>query len=191
MSAVSLLVRQPYDYYRQKRQNMVVLDFMGKNLKSKSIIPAKLDALSDEELIRLRAALEVEMRKRGVAFSIGDIGEKLAIDYFNSTSGLPNLKAAPAGTKNVDALSRNGERYSIKTQWKAKKTGTIYPDDSNKNKQLFEYLLIVHLDDELALKAIYEFSWEQFVKVRSWDKRMNAWYVGCSKKNLRLEQLLK
>ena len=28
----------------------------------------------------------------------------------------------------MDALSRNGDRYSIKTAWKAKKTGTIYPE---------------------------------------------------------------
>ncbi len=164
---------------------------MGKKLKLKSKFVSEINTLSDEELLRLRAILEIEMRKRGVAFSVGDIGENLAIDYFNSTSGLPNLKAAPTGTKNVDALSRNGERYSIKTQWKAKKTGTIYPDDSNKNKQLFEYLLIVHLDDELALKEIFEFSWDQFVKVRSWDKRMSAWYVGCSNKNLSQGQLRK
>ncbi|MCK4789000.1 MAG: hypothetical protein KAV87_34990 [Desulfobacteraceae bacterium] len=164
---------------------------MGKKLKIKSQFVTEIKTLSDEELFCLRAALEVEMRHRGVAFSIGDIGEKLAIDYFNSTSGLPNLKAAPTGTKNVDALSRNGEQYSIKTQWKAKKTGTIYPDNSNKNKQLFEYLLIVHLNDKLALKEIYEFSWEQFVKARSWDKRMNAWYIGCSNKNLQLAQSLK
>jgi len=157
---------------------------MGKTLKNKLKFATEIQTLPNEELIRLRATLEIEMRKRGVAFSIGDIGEKLAIDYFNSTPGLPNLKAAPTGTKNVDALSRNGERYSIKTQWKAKKTGTIYPDNHNKNKQLFEYLLIVHLDDELSLKGIYEFTWEQFVKVRSWDKRMNAWYIGCSMKNL-------
>ncbi len=157
---------------------------MEKKLKAKSKFVTEIKTLSDEELIRLRATLEVEMRKRGVAFSIGDIGEKLAIDYFNSTLGLPNLKAAPTGTKNVDALSRNGERYSIKTQWKAKKTGTIYPDDHNKNKQLFEYLLIVHLNDKLALKVIYEFTWDQFVKVRNWDKRMNAWYISCSKRKL-------
>ena len=163
---------------------------MGKKLKTKTKFGAEINTLSDEELIRLRAALEVEMRKRGVSFSVGQIGEDSAIDYFNSTPGLPNLLPAPTGTKNVDALSRNGDRYSIKTIWNAKKTGTIYPDDSNKNKQLFEFLLITKLNDELSLKEIYEFTWEQFIKVRSWDKRMNAWYVGCSTKNLKQGKLI-
>lgn len=160
-------------------------------MKKEPLHISQIKDFSDEQLIRLRAALEVEMRHRGVEFSIGDIGEKLAIDYFNSTPGLANLQAAPTGTKNVDALSRNGERYSIKTQWKAKKTGTIYPDDSNPDKQLFEYLLIVRLNDDLTLKSIYEFTWDQFLQVRSWDKRMSAWYVGCSSKNLRIAQSLK
>lgn len=163
---------------------------MEKKLKLKSKFVSEINTLSNEELLRLRATLEIEMRKRGVAFSVGQIGESLVIDHFNSTPGIPNLKAAPTGTKNVDALSRDGERYSIKTIWKAKKTGTIYPDDSDENKQLFEYLLIVKLDNNLTLKGIYEFSWKQFVKVRSWDKRMNAWYIGCSKKNLGQDNMI-
>lgn len=144
----------------------------------------KLDKFSDEQLLHLRARLEVEMRQRGLSFSIGEIGEELAIEYFNATPGLPNLRAAPVGTKNVDALSRRGDRYSIKTILNAKKTGTVYPDETNREKQLFEFLLIVILNNDLKLKAIYEFPWETFVQVRSWDKRMNAWYIGCSQKNL-------
>jgi hypothetical protein len=144
----------------------------------------ELESMSDDDLIRHRAALEVEMRRRHLGFSVGQIGEALVIGYFNRTPGLPKLLRSPIGTKNVDALSRNGDRYSIKTIWNAKKTGTIYPDSSDKNKQLFEYLIISQLSDGLTLKNIYEFSWQQFVKVRSWDKRMNAWYIGCSTKNL-------
>lgn len=144
----------------------------------------ELDALSDDELIQLRAKLEVEMRRRGIAYSVGHIGEGLVINHFNSTRGLPNLSPAPTGTKNVDALSRTGDRYSIKTIWKAKKTGTIYPDPDDPDKQLFEYLLIARLNDDLSLKAMYQFSWQQFTQVRSWDSRMSAWYVSCSKKKL-------
>lgn len=158
-------------------------------MRKKSEVKAKrtteIKSMSDEELIRLRAALEVEMRLRKIAFSIGDVGEDLAIKYFNSTPSLPNLKAASTGTKNVDALSRNGERYSIKTIWKAKKTGTIYPDPNDKEKQLFEFLLIAQLNDDLALKSIHQFSWHEFTEVRSWDSRMSAWYIGCSAKNLK------
>jgi hypothetical protein len=124
------------------------------------------------------------MHSRGISFSVGEIGEKIAIDYFKSTPGLSNLIAAPTGAKNVDALSRNGERYSIKTIKKGKKTGTIYPDDQDPDKQLFEYLLIVKLHSDFTLDALYQFSWKQFLKVRSWDKRMNAWYVSLSKNSI-------
>ena len=164
---------------------------MGKKSETKLKRPAEVKSMSDKELIQLRAALEVEMRSRKIAFSIGDVGEDLAIKYFNSTPGLPNLKAAPTGTKNVDALSRNGERYSIKTIWKAKKTGTIYPDPNDKEKQLFEFLLIAQLNDDLALKSLHQCSWHEFTEVRSWDSRMSAWYISCSKKNLTKVQHIK
>lgn len=143
-----------------------------------------LKLLTSDELITLRIEIEREMHSRGISFSVGEIGEKIAIDYFKSTPGLSNLIAAPTGAKNVDALSRNGERYSIKTIKKGKKTGTIYPDDQDPDKQLFEYLLIVKLHSDFTLDALYQFSWKQFLKVRSWDKRMNAWYVSLSKNSI-------
>ena len=143
-----------------------------------------LGLLSDGELVILRAALELEMKKRKVAFSVGEVGERLAIEHFLKTPGLPKLQLAQKGTKNMDASSRNGERYSIKTICKTKKTGTIYPDSEDKNKQLFEYLLVVRLDENLSLLSIHQISWQKFVELRLWDKRMNAWYVGCSEKTL-------
>jgi len=140
--------------------------------------------MQDDELLILRANLDAEMRKRKIAFSVGEVGELLAIEHFKSNSGLPNLQKAPTGTKNVDALSRNGDRYSIKTICKGKKTGTVYPDSDNPNKQLFEYLLIVHLSDTWRLKSIHQLPWDVFTYVRSWDKRMNAWYVAISCRTL-------
>jgi hypothetical protein len=140
--------------------------------------------LPDAELVRLRAAVEVEMRRRDIALTVGQMGEQLAIDYFNRTAGNPNLMMAPAGTTNVDALSRKGERYSIKTICNAKKTGTVYPDPENREKQLFEYLLVVKMNRDWTLEAIFEFDWKTFVQNRKWDKRMNAWYVGASKRTL-------
>lgn len=144
----------------------------------------QVDDMTDQELLVLRASLDVEMRKRKIAFSVGEVGELLAIEYFKSTSRLPNLQKAPTGTKNVDALSRNGDRYSIKTICKGKKTGTVYPDPANPSKQLFEYLLIVHLTDSWGLKSIQQLTWDVFCEVRSWDKRMTAWYISISNRTL-------
>jgi len=144
--------------------------------------------LKDDELAILRATVEKELAERGLVFSVGELGEKYAISYFNSTPGLPNLIKAPTGAKNVDALSRDGDRYSIKATMKAKKTGTVYPDDKHTDKQLFEYLVLVRLNDNYQLDSIYRYSWEDFVKVRAWDKRMNSWYINVSMRNLQMAE---
>lgn len=145
---------------------------------------SNLQELSDADIVRLRAAIDVEMRRRKIAFTIGQMGEQLTIAYFNATPGCPNLILAPPGTANVDALSRRGERYSIKTVCNGKKTGTIYPDPVDRDKQLFEYILLVRMTSEWALDAIYEFDWKAFVECRKWDKRMSSWYIGVSRKTL-------
>jgi hypothetical protein len=134
-------------------------------------------ALSDEKLVEVRIAIEAEMRKRHIEFSVGLMGEKLVIDHFNNTPGLPGLLRAERGTKNVDANSRTGHRYTIKTLLNAQKTGAIYDEHRDVKKPLFEYLLLVRLDEQYRLKSIHRLTWEQFVKVRKWDKRMTAWYL--------------
>jgi hypothetical protein len=143
-----------------------------------------LGSFTDEALISLRTTLRAEMRKRGIADSVGAVGEQLAIEHFRMTPSLPKLQMAPRGTKNVDALSRSGDRYSIKTVCDGKKTGTVYPDPDGRDKQLFEYVLIVRLAEDWSLESIHQLPWAEFVKVRSWDKRMNAWYVGISGRTL-------
>jgi hypothetical protein len=130
--------------------------------------------LKVNELISLRIEVEKELVARGITYSVGEIGDGFTLEHFNSTPGLSNLIAAPHGAKNVGALSRDGDCYSIKTIKKAKKTGTIYPDEQDQKKQLFEYLLILKLASDFSKQALYRFSWGQFPKIRAWDKRMPA-----------------
>ena len=159
----------------------------------KSHSPVSLTAMSDGDLVLLRAGLDVEMRKRKIAFSVGDVGERLVIEHFRKTPGLPKLQSAPRNTKNVDAISRDGERFSIKTRRsasKARKTGTIYQPEQDKDKQLFEYLLIVQLAEDWSLESIHQLAWADFVKVRSRDKRMTAWYVAISQRTLGAAKLI-
>lgn len=153
------------------------------------MIWGELETASDKDLLLLRASLRAEMRKRGIADTVGAVGEQLVIEHFCKTPGLPKLQPAPRGTKNVDALSRSGERFSIKTICDGKKTGTIYPEPDHK-KQLVEHILIVQLADDWSLKSIHQISWEEFEKVRSWDKRMNAWYVAISRRTLAAGKLI-
>jgi hypothetical protein len=145
-------------------------------------MPQDVTGVPDNELIKLRYIVDKEVRRRGLKLTVGDIGERLVVAHFNNTAGLPNLQIAPPGTKNVDALSRDGDRYSVKTVLHAKKTGTVYPDRDRSDKQLFEFLLIVSLSEDHILKSIHQLSWDQFLAVRCWDKRMSAWYVPCSTK---------
>lgn len=81
----------------------------------------KISELNNKELLELRATIDDELKDRGISVNTGELGEYFAIEYFNSTAGLPNLSKAPTGVKNVDALSRDGDRYSIKSFKTAKK----------------------------------------------------------------------
>jgi hypothetical protein len=130
------------------------------------------------------------MRKTGSADSVGAVEEHLVIERFLKISGLPKLQTTPRGTKNVDALSRNGDRFCVKTVCEGSKTGTIYPEPDDRDKQLFEHVLIVKLAEDSSLQSIEQLGWAEFVKVRSWDKRMNAWYVAISGRALRAAQLI-
>jgi len=79
--------------------------------------------MSDDALVFLRAGLDAEMRKRRMAFSVGGVENGLAIEYFRVS--WPHKSPARAKwNQNVDALSRNGDRYSIGTLQR-QKTGTI------------------------------------------------------------------
>ncbi len=153
------------------------------------VVQKAFTSIDDDVLMKLRASVDAELLRRGISFNVGELGEKLSIEHFKRTPGLSKLLKGPVGAKNVDALSREGDRYSIKTFMKAKKTGTVYPDTDDK-KQLFEYLLIVRLDNMYELRTIYRYSWAKFLSVRAWDKRMNAWYVPLSGKNLKVAELI-
>ncbi len=155
---------------------------MKSNEKISDVFAIDFKKISDEDILLLRIQLDKECKKRKIKLTTAEIGEKRAIDFFNVTPRLDNLQRAPVGTKNVDALSRKGERYSIKTIKDGNKSGTVYPDKDKKEKQLFEHLLLVLLNEDYALKALYRFSWKQFWKVKQWDSTMNAWYVPKTQK---------
>jgi len=40
------------------------------------------------------------------------------------------------------------------------------------------------VNDEYSLERVIELDWDQFCSVRSWDVRMNAWYVARSHRAL-------
>lgn len=142
-----------------------------------------LERLSDVELIDAYIKTIKTLKERGIIQSknvIGDIGEYLVLSHYNNTPGLPNLQRAPKGTKNVDALSREGELYSIKAT-SGTATGAFFglhpPNSEEKDRKVFEYLVVVVFDKDYVVKNIIEIDWNQFLLLKRWHSRMKAWNI--------------
>ena len=109
---------------------------------------------SGMELIHIYGEVQEQMRKEGLIRSkniIGDLGEYFVIDYYTKTKGLPKLQFAPPSTKNIDAISIAGERYSIKcvtTNTTGVFHGIAPTVDSDAIKPIFEYVVIIKLNEK-------------------------------------------
>ncbi len=155
-----------------------------------------LKDLNTKELIHAYSEIIKQLKKRGVIRTknlLGDLGEYLAIEHFKNTAGMSNLQAAPAGTQNIDAISRNGERYSIKSTT-GNLTGVFYglepPESGLKNKQKFEYVLIIKFDNDYELEKIIQLDWNLFIKYKRWHKTMNAWNISITKALIEKAEIL-
>lgn len=154
--------------------------------------------LTDNEIWDSYALAIRELKRRSLVRTrniVGERGEFLAIETYNNTPGLPNLQAAPEGTQNVDALSRKGDRYSIKTITEpGKTTGVFYNcgdlGDKTKAEKRFEYVAIVVVDKDLRLKKILEITWKQFLELRKWHKTMKAWNIYLNKSLLKEAKII-
>ena len=143
---------------------------------------------STEEIIQLYSGAIKELKRREVIRTnnvVGELGEYLAITHYNNTPGLPNLSPAPVCTENIDAISRKGDRYSIKSTSNTT-TGVFYglePEGSSiPDKQKFEYVIICKFDDDYELETILELDWDTFLKNKHWHKRMTAWNLSLTRK---------
>lgn len=106
------------------------------------------------------------------------MGEYIVVDYYTKTRGLPKLQFDPPSTKNIDAISVNGERYSIKCIT-TNTTGAFYGiekvADINSIKPLFEYAVIIKLDENYQPEFILELDWEAFFKHKHWHSKIGAY----------------
>lgn len=136
---------------------------------------------SGMELIRIYGELLSKMREDELIRSknvTGDLGEYIVIDYYTKTKGLPKLQFAPPSTKNIDAISINGERYSIKCTT-TNTTGAFYGINKDADiasiKPLFEYVVVIKLDKNYQPEFILELNWETFFKHKHWHSRIGAY----------------
>ncbi|MFL0299255.1 hypothetical protein [Aquirufa novilacunae] len=148
----------------------------------------EIDELETSELIVTYSKIIEQLKKRHVIRTknlLGDLAEFLVIDHFTKNSKLPNLQSAPAGTKNVDAISRLGDRYSIKAT-SSNLTGSFWglnpPGSSLPETQKFEYLIIACFDDNFQLVKILQADWNVFLKNKSWNNTMKCWKISITKK---------
>ena len=136
---------------------------------------AKLLSPSSEAFLELKDR-EV-LRTRNI---VGELGEYYAVDFYTNEPKLPNLSVVDPGVQNVDALSRDGKIYSIKTiSSRRGTTGSFWdPDSIRRNEEKFHYLLIVILDDAYALDMILELTWDDFFKHKKFNRRMNNFNIS-------------
>lgn len=151
----------------------------SKSLKGFSVMD--FSKYSGMELIQLYGELISKMREDNLIRSknvTGDLGEYIVVDYYTKTRGLPKLQFAPPSTKNIDAISVNGERYSIKCIT-TNTTGAFYgiekDADINSLKPLFEYVVIIKLNENYQPDYILELDWETFFRHKHWHSRIRAY----------------
>lgn len=151
------------------------------------MVDIDFDGLSAEDLIKIYSKVIKELKVKGIIRTnnvIGELGEYLAIKYYNDTPNLPNLSPAPIGTENIDAISRKGERYSIKSTSK-NVTGVFYGLEPKGSEvidvQKFEYVILCKFDDNYNLTTILEMDWHTFLKNKRWHSRMKAWNLALTK----------
>lgn len=151
-------------------------------------LASKVDALPDEEIWTLYAYVSLKLKERNLIRTrnvVGERGEFLTIKIYNETAGLSKLQAAPEGTKNIDAISREGERYSIKTISESSTVTGVFYGLGDKEEQsptkIFEYVVVVVIDKYYKPKLVLELDWEIFLKFKRWHSTMQAWNLNVTR----------
>lgn len=149
-----------------------------------------LNKLNDTELLKLYSNCIIELKQRGIARTnsiTGEIGEHIVVEYYNKVQNLPKLSLVDPGVQGYDAYDRKGKRYSIKTCTGNTTGGFFSLNDKGvqiiKNQE-FDYVIICKLSKEFELEAIYELSWDTFVKHKKWAKSIGTWNLTLTKKML-------
>ena len=142
-----------------------------------------LDKFEDQDLIGLYPKLIKELKKRKIIRTnniVGKIGEFYALEIYKKTSGLPKIHHAPPSTKNIDAISVNGERYAIKSS-STNQTGNFSSLPIDDDKRMFEFLITIWFDKEYEIYLVLECNWDIFVKHRKIKNPEKRWEISKAK----------
>lgn len=145
-----------------------------------------IEHLTDEELVLMLSNLMQVLKVRGLIRTknvVGDLGEYLAIGYYNTAENLPRLTVAAANTPHYDALDEQGRRYTIKAAT-GQRTSCFHLGPTLGTPEFgparFDILVIIVLTDAYRVRRIKEYSWEDFLRVKEWSDTQNGWYVRLS-----------
>ncbi|WP_045522765.1 hypothetical protein [Neobacillus niacini] len=153
----------------------------------------KMDALT---LVQVHGHWLNELKARDMIRTrnvIGELGEYFALKHYNETLSLSDLQIMDIGTQGIDAIDLKGNRYSIKTVTSATTgvfNGLNDPDSKLPQEQKFEYVIIVILDNDFTLQAIYELNWKAFLNHKKWNKSKRTWHLTISESLKRDAKLL-
>ncbi len=109
--------------------------------------------------------LAPEFKWTGLGNLLGDYGEFLAIEKYD-------LKKAPSGSGNYDALRKDGKTVQIKANFSAKQIGFRGEAD---------YLLVIGITDSGSFEEIYYGPFELIRDVANYSNRDSKWMISVSK----------
>jgi hypothetical protein len=149
-----------------------------------------LRKLEDKELLNTYSKLLFELKKRKMIRTnnlVGDIGEFIVLDYFNSKENYPDLVQAETNEKAYDAFEKENRniKYAIKST-STKMTGIFWglePKGSkNLDTQIFNFVIVVKFDKNYSLQSIYQIDWNDFQSLKSWHSMTNGWKLSLTRR---------
>jgi len=147
-----------------------------------------LEEYSNEDFWFLLGAIEqaiVETSPTNMTRNLtGERAELLAIDFYTKTTSLTKLTKISSGSKDCDAIGKDGKRYSIKG-FKGNNT-TSSPicafNNEDKREYNFEYVILVKIDYFYQLAELIEIPLETALKYAKYNSRDKNYKISYTKK---------
>ncbi len=134
-----------------------------------------IQSISANDLWVLKGLCEKEIVKQ-FKITHNYVGERavdLAIKTYNNNPTLPSLRRAENNTKEWDAYSLAGERYSIKgLKGNNKVTSSFCGFNQRDNSHLlFDKVILVRMNEYYMLEELLQISTDVFCKIVKYNKR--------------------
>lgn len=148
------------------------------------------NGLTDQQLIDSYNKLLTNLKERQIIRTnnlVGDLGEFIAINYYNGKDYLPNLVLASTNETAFDAYQQGNQniKFAIKstsTNMTGIFWGLEHKDSEIVDSQIFEFVIIVKFGTNYQLEHIYQIDWQTFLGVKTWHSTTKAWKINLTNK---------